>query len=226
MSKNATSSPRPRNGKGPNYKPLQRRDPEGTKRKLLNAARSEFAARGLAGARVNAIAARAGINKQLMYHYFGNKEDLYTQVLEQAYASFRERDTHLPFRDLAPVEAIHALAALLFDSFRELPEAVALIADENIYKARHIRRSPRIRAMHQPLILMMEDIVRRGEQTGTFRNGIDPIRLFILLLSMSAVYISNTDTLSAVFDRDLRAPNELKAWRAFVTTFVVNGLRP
>lgn len=212
--------------KRPKYKPLQRRDPEGTKRKLLNAARSEFAERGLAGARVNAIATRAGINKQLLYHYFGNKEDLYTEVLEQAYASFRERDTHLPFRDLDPVEAVRALAALLFDSFRELPEAVALIADENIYKARHIRRSPRIRAMHQPLILMMEDIVRRGERAGAFRKGIDPIRLFILLLSMSAVYISNTDTLSAVFDRDLRAPNELTAWRTFVTTFVVNGLRP
>lgn len=218
-------------GSGPEAKALerpkvpQRRDPDGTRRKLLAAAKKEFAEKGLAGARVNTIAARAGINKQLVYHYFGSKEQLYVVVLEQAYASFRERDTHLPFRDLEPVEAIRALTALLFDSFKDLRDEIALIADENIHRARHVRNSTRIRGMHQPLVLMMEDIVRRGAKTGTFRQGIDPIRLFILLMSMSSIYISNTDTLSAVFDRDLRQPREMNAWRKFVTDFAVNALR-
>jgi TetR/AcrR family transcriptional regulator len=208
------------------HKPPQRRDPEGTRRKLLAAAKMEFANKGLAGARVNAIAARARLNKQLVYHYFGSKEKLYVAVLEDAYAAFRAREAALPTRKLEPEEAVVRLAGLLFDSFRDLREEVAVIADENIHQARHVRNSERVKQLHQPLILMMEDIVTRGERKGVFRRGIEPIRLFILLLSLSGVYVSNKHTLSAVFDRDLGEPRELEAWRAFVTEFVITALRP
>ncbi|MDA1359026.1 TetR family transcriptional regulator [Glycomyces luteolus] len=53
------------------------RDAERTKRKLIDAALSEFAANGYDGARVGSIAARAGVNKQLISYYFGGKEGLY-----------------------------------------------------------------------------------------------------------------------------------------------------
>ena len=68
------------NGKKP-----KRRNPEATRRKLLAAARREFANSGLAGARVDEIATRAGVNKQLVYHYFGDKDALYLAVLEWVY---------------------------------------------------------------------------------------------------------------------------------------------
>ena len=60
----------------------QRRDPVATRKKLLTAARLEFARHGFAGARVDEIAERAGVNKQLVYHYFGDKDALYLAVLE------------------------------------------------------------------------------------------------------------------------------------------------
>lgn len=221
----APSEPR-RKARLAKRKAPQRRDPEGTRRKLLAAARHEFAAKGLAGARVNQIAASAKLNKQLVYHYFGSKEELYVAVLEEAYANFRAREAVLPTRKLEPEDAVTRLAGLLFESFQDLRDEVALIADENIHRARHVRNSERIKQLHQPLILMMEDIVKRGERKGVFRRGIDPIRLFILLLSLSNVYISNQYTLSAVFDRDLADPREMKAWRAFIMEFTVAALRP
>ena len=55
----------------------RRRDPVATKAALLHAAVVEFAAKGLAGARIDEIAQRAGVNKQLVYHYFGSKEEIY-----------------------------------------------------------------------------------------------------------------------------------------------------
>jgi TetR/AcrR family transcriptional regulator len=227
MSVNLSSpADRRRSARAALRKPPQRRDPEGTRRKLLAAAKQEFANKGLAGARVNAIAASARLNKQLVYHYFGSKEKLYVAVLEEAYASFRAREAELPTRKLEPEEAVMRLAALLFDSFHDLRDEVALIADENIRQARHVRASARIKQLHQPLILMMEDIVKRGERKGVFRLGIDPIRLFILLLSLSSVYVSNKHTLSAVFDRDLGDPREMSEWRIFVTEFVLSALRP
>jgi TetR/AcrR family transcriptional regulator len=57
------------------------RDPERTRARILAAAEKEFSAKGFAGARVDAIAKRAGINKRMLYHYFGNKEGLFREIL-------------------------------------------------------------------------------------------------------------------------------------------------
>ena len=60
------------------------RDPERTRAAILAAATREFAEKGLGGARVDSIALRAGTNKRMLYHYFGDKEALYLVVLENA----------------------------------------------------------------------------------------------------------------------------------------------
>ena len=62
------------------------RDPEGTRRKILAAALQEFAAKGIDGARVDAIAARARVNKQLLYYYFDSKDGLFRAVLRERLA--------------------------------------------------------------------------------------------------------------------------------------------
>ena len=69
--------------------PKRTRNSAKTKASILAAARVEFADRGFEGARVDAIAERAGANKRLLYHYFGNKEDLYRAVLLDAYQEIR-----------------------------------------------------------------------------------------------------------------------------------------
>ena len=58
------------------------RDPERTRERIVAAAIQEFSAKGLAGARVDEIAARAGVNKRMLYHYFGNKDELFRAILE------------------------------------------------------------------------------------------------------------------------------------------------
>ena len=63
-----------------------KRNPERTRERILCAALKEFAAHGFAGARVDAIACRAAINKRMLYHYFGDKEDLFKAVLRRKIA--------------------------------------------------------------------------------------------------------------------------------------------
>jgi TetR/AcrR family transcriptional regulator len=65
------------------------RNPKRTRELILSAALKEFAAHGFAGARVDAIASRAKINKRMLYHYFGNKEKLFRAVLRQKIAERR-----------------------------------------------------------------------------------------------------------------------------------------
>jgi len=74
------------NGRNHQEQPLASRDPEATKAKLLEAARHEFSAKGIAGARVDAIAEAAGVNKQLVYYYFGSKDGLFREILRQRLA--------------------------------------------------------------------------------------------------------------------------------------------
>jgi TetR/AcrR family transcriptional regulator len=65
------------------------RNPGRTRERILSAALKEFAAKGFAGARVDAIARHADINKRMLYHYFGNKEKLFRAVLRQKIAERR-----------------------------------------------------------------------------------------------------------------------------------------
>ena len=76
--------------------PSQRtRDPEATRARILAGAKAEFARKGLGGARVDDIAARAKANKRMLYHYFGNKEALFRRTLEDAYGHFRAAEAAL-----------------------------------------------------------------------------------------------------------------------------------
>jgi TetR/AcrR family transcriptional regulator len=85
-----------------NSKPrAHRRDPDRTREAILAAAQHEFAAKGLSGARVDAIARRARANKRMIYHYFGNKDGLYLAALERVYEDLRGTErtldlAHLP----------------------------------------------------------------------------------------------------------------------------------
>src|SRR2546428_666602 len=63
------------------------RDPERTRQRILRAARREFVAKGFAGARVDAIARAASVNKRMLYHYFGDKEALFRAILREGIAT-------------------------------------------------------------------------------------------------------------------------------------------
>ncbi|MBT6587861.1 MAG: helix-turn-helix transcriptional regulator, partial [Rhodospirillaceae bacterium] len=69
-----------------------KRDPDAAKERILQAALAEFSDKGLGGARVDVIARRADVNKRMLYHYFGNKDDLFLAVLEFSYAEIRHAE--------------------------------------------------------------------------------------------------------------------------------------
>src|ERR1700742_2558234 len=191
--------PKPQaNGKTP-----QRRNPAATRQKLLAAARREFAASGLAGARVDEIAARAGVNKQLVYHYFGDKDALYLAVLEWVYEEIRAQERTLNLEGLPPEQAIKKLIESSFDHLAAHPDFIVLLNDENRGGARHVRGSRKLEAMHSPLVSMVSLILREGVREGVFRKGVNPVHLYISIAGLSYFFFSNTPTLSAIFGKDL-----------------------
>jgi TetR/AcrR family transcriptional regulator len=204
----------------------QRRDPAATRGKLLTAARREFARCGLAGARVDEIAQRAGVNKQLVYHYFGDKDALYLAVLEWVYEEIRAQERKLNLEGLAPERAIRKLIESSFDHLALHPDFIVLLNDENRNGARHVRASPKIEDMHSPLVSMVSKILRQGVKAGVFRAGVDPVHLYISIAGLSYFFFSNTPTLSAIFGKDLSSPAARRARRRHVVDLVLQALRP
>ncbi len=81
------------------------RDPERTKKEILEVATEEFAKSGFAGARVDEIASRTRTTKRMIYYYFGSKERLYIAVLEKAYEDIRVTEQNVDVENLDPVTA-------------------------------------------------------------------------------------------------------------------------
>ena len=189
----------------------RQRDADRSQLGILVAARDEFAEHGLAGARVDRIAERAGLNKRLIYYYFGSKDELFLAVLENVYADIRAAEKELHLLDMPPPEAIRKLTEFTWNYYLDHPEFLTLLNSANLHQARHLERSKRVREMNSPLIQTLGDILERGRKDGILRGGIDPVQLYISIAGLAYFYLSNNHTLSAIFGRDLmtrKAHNE------------------
>ncbi len=210
----------------PDTGPARTRDPETTRRRILEAAIVEFSSRGLGGARVDAIAARAGVNKRMLYHYFGDKQRLFLAVMESTYASIRKLESELDLDHLEPAEAMRAFVRFTFRYFLDNQHFIALLNSENLHRARHIRQSSRVRDINNPVIERLRRLITRGRRAGVFRAGVDPLQLYISIAGVSYLYFCNIHTLSVIFDRDLAAAAALKQREAHVVAVIMGYLRP
>jgi AcrR family transcriptional regulator len=201
-----------------------RRDPERTRARILGAARIEFARRGLGGARVDQITARAGSNKRMIYYYFGNKEALFLAALESAYEHIRKAEQSLKLTDLDPVEGMRRLVRFTWEYYLAHPEFITLLNSENLHRARHLKKSKQIRALHSPLVAMLESLLQRGQRAGEFRRGADPVQLYISIAALGYFYLSNNHTLSTIFGQDLMRTRALKQRLAHMTELVLGYL--
>lgn len=207
-------------------RPRNRRNPEATKASILAAARAEFAERGLDGGRVDNIARRAKANKQLVYYYFGSKDELYKAALEASYSDIRSLERGLDLAALPPREAMERLIDFSLDYLAQHREFIRMVADENAHGARHVMDSDAARQTNSPLIDLIEKTLRRGETEGIFRVGVDPLELYISIAGMTFFYFANGLTMSAIFGRDLTQPAALASYRDHIVALTLAGLRP
>lgn len=201
------------------------RNPQRNRSRILAAATSEFAGRGLGGARVDRIAKLAGLNKRMLYYYFDSKEKLFLAVLEASYAQIRSAERELDLEHRDPREALRRLVDFTWTYYLEHPEFLTLLNSENLHKARHLSRSKRVREMHSPLVETLRGLLRRGERAGLFRARVDPVQLYISIAGEGYFYLSNRYTLSRIFGRDLMAPRALAARKRHNASMILDALR-
>jgi AcrR family transcriptional regulator len=182
---------------------LRPRDPDATRRRILAAAKAEFARKGLGGARVDDIASKAKINKRMLYHYFGNKEELFRRTLEDAYGDFRAAEAELKIEQDDPVTALRRLMRFTWEYYLANPEFITLVNSENLHKARHIAKSEKMDEINKPFIERMKVLLARGVAEGLFRSDVDPVQILIALSGLGFHYLTNRHTGAIVYGRDL-----------------------
>lgn len=194
-----------------------------TRENLLAAARAAFAESGLEGARVDDIAHRAGVNKQLVYHYFGSKDELYTAVLEQVYSEIRSRELELNIDLLSPVEAMRKLVEFEFDHHLLSPDFVRILSDENAHLGRHLKGG-RAGKLNRPIVDLVSSTIQRGVKSGDFRSGLDPLQVYLSIAALPYFFFGNVHTLSRAFDPSLATKAGATRRREQIVDFVMHAL--
>jgi AcrR family transcriptional regulator len=208
-------------------KPLkkpQKRNAEDTRERLMQAATQEFCERGYDGARIERIAKSACCNIRMVYHYFEDKEGLYLAVLERVYSELRQKEKGLDLEHFDPASGMRRLIEFTFDHMGDHPEFIKLILNENLLSGRMLKKSSKVAHETTPLVGMINGALERGEKIGVFRHGVDPMQLYVSILSLSFVHISNRYTLSIIFEKDLGNPKWLSERRIHAVDVIMSYL--
>jgi AcrR family transcriptional regulator len=174
-----------------------------TRNRILQAAIDEFADKGFAGGRVDAICAAANVNIRMVYHYFGDKAGLYIAVLEHVLGELRQEELKLDIGRTSPMDAILQLFDFTYEHFAAHPRLISLLSGENLLKAEFLKRSSRTPVISSPVLRLVRQILQAGEADGSLRGGLDPLQIYVTFVSLSYFHLSNGHTLSVIFERDL-----------------------
>ncbi|NWB11425.1 TetR family transcriptional regulator [Pseudomonas sp. D5002] len=195
-----------------------------TMNRLLAAARIEFARKGLAGARVEAIAIDAGVTKQLVYHYYGSKEGLFVAVLDESSDNIMSELVNLNVESLPPPLAMRSVLNHFFDQYRFDPFLGSLALEGIRYHDVHETPRNHFLELAPALIAKLDAILKRGAASGDFRADINPRLLLASASLVTTGWFTNSYSMSALAGLDTDSEEGLSTWRQYSADFVLAGI--
>ena len=200
-------------------------DPARTMAGILEVATTEFAAKGLSGARIDAIAAATQTSKRMIYYYFGSKEGLYVAVLEESYRRMRQIEAAQHLDDLEPEAALRRLVEFTFDHHSGNPDYIRLVMTENMERGAYLAQSKTIQELNVPAIEAIARLYQRGVEQGIFREGLDPVDIHASISALTFFNVSNQHTFGLIFKEDARTAQAIAARRSSITEMVLRFVR-
>jgi TetR/AcrR family transcriptional regulator len=210
-------------------RPGSRGEPEKTRAAILKSALEEFAHEGIAGARTDEIARRAGVNKALLYYYFKDKDGLYAAALEQVFSGLYDRVTPvLDNSEMPPKQKLLAYVAAHFDYIAGSPFYPRLVQREfmrSVDKALSPVASRILECYGKPIYTKLASLIRQGVQNGEFRE-VDPLQTLTSILGTIVFYFISLPAQQVVASApgDPASPERIAARRAAVQDFVAAAI--
>jgi TetR/AcrR family transcriptional regulator len=199
--------------------------PEESRAAILQAAVVEFSREGAAGARTDAIARAAGVNKALLYYYFKNKERLYAAVLDQVFGGLKQTIEKALSNDLPPREKLLAYVGAHFDYIAS-HHLYPRIAQNEMMRAAHGSAPQLARVAKQyfiPVFRKVAAVIQEGQDAGVFRP-VDPQHFVPSMIAVITFHFTNAPVLRLVAGIDPFSPERIAARRAAVLDFISAAL--
>jgi len=202
-----------------------RGQPEESRAAILQAAALEFAEHGIAGARTDAIAQAAKVNKALLYYYFEDKETLYGAVLDNAFSGMKASVFRVLDSDLPPREKVLAYLGAYFD-FIASNQIYPKLMQREMMRARegdsvHIDRL--VKTYFKPVYRRLGELLHQGIAEGEFRK-VDPAHFVPSMISMIVFYFSSAPVMRRIVRFDPLTPERIAERRAAVLDFISAAL--
>jgi len=173
--------------------------------KIFKAARDEFSTHGFHGARIDRMAAAAGVNKQRIYAYFHSKARLFAEVLKSAYNELVAEEKKLFTR--LEHNGHHDLGAILFDHYTSFhlrhPHFWRLLAWENLAGGRHAQV---LKGLRSETLARLRGLYRQGQEAGAYRDDVEPDTFIFAVMAIIFFHFSNRKTMSQTLNRNLGDP--------------------
>lgn len=197
-----------------------------TRDNILRAAIKVFARYGYDGGSVEKISQAAKSFDRMIYYYFGSKEGLFIEVLEEIYRRMNDAESRLELNTDKPAEALQDVIRFVIGYYRKHPEFITLLNTENLHKGKHIAKSMRAREYSSPAIEVIRRVLDSGQAQGLFRRDIAARDVYLLIAATGYFYMSNRHTLSAFLGEDLETPAAIAHWESFVIDSVLRAVAP
>jgi TetR/AcrR family transcriptional regulator len=198
--------------------------PEQSRAAILKAAVREFAQEGVAGARIDAIARSAKVNKALLYYYFEDKEALYRAVLDQVFGGVRAAIHNALSQELAPRERLAGYVCAHFDYIAANPLYPRIVQAEFLRAGRDPSRLERIAKQYfRPVFLEISALLKQGAQSGDFRL-VNPIHFIPSMISVIVFHFNTAPIMKLMTGADPMSPARLAERRAAVLDFISAAL--
>jgi TetR/AcrR family transcriptional regulator len=199
--------------------------PEQSRGAILQAAIQEFAQEGVAGARTDAIARAAKVNKALLYYYFKDKEALYGAVLDQVFGGLIACVGEVLSRDLPPGEKILAYAGAHFDYVASHPMYPRIVQGEMMGAGRgrtnHLERIAK--KYFHPLFGRLAEVLKTGQAAGEFRP-VDPLHFVPSMIAVIVFYFTSAPVMRVMTGKDPLSPERVAARRTAVLDLISAAL--
>ena len=166
---------------------------------ILRVATTEFADKGLAGARIDEIAAATSTSKRMIYYYFGSKEGLYVAVLEAAYGRMRQIEANLHLNDLSQEAALRRLVEFTYDHHQSNEEFIRLVMSENVHRGEYLAQSKEIQKLNGSALQPIQDLYNRGVKKGVFKKNLTPLEIHSAISALTFFNVSNQHTFGLIF---------------------------
>lgn len=154
------------------------------RQKILDAASHAFAEEGFAGARVDEIARRAGVNKAMLYYHVGNKQALYTAVLTRNFDRMEEALSESSLARGAAQERLHSIIVAVSRVLQEIPDQARIILREIASGGTNLQ--PQVLERMAKLLGLVRTLLAAGVDSREFR-GTDPVKTHLTLVGASLV---------------------------------------